>query len=97
MRIGYRPYMRPIQIIRIPCGHIRNTGKQRTGESVAVQLVRRMPVVVTSESRLAACAVALVSLTGFLFAQSPIGADEMSLHAAPYTPPSSSATFRTQV
>jgi hypothetical protein len=54
-------------------------------------------VIVNSESRLPVCALALVSLASFLFAQSPIGADEMSLHAAPYSPSPVSGIIRTQV
>ena len=48
-------------------------------------------------SRLVLGAVALVSCGAGLFAQTPIGADEMSLHAAPYSPSSSPAVIRTQV
>ena len=57
----------------------------------------RMPVVVISETRVAVGAIALASFVGFLLAQSPIGADEMSLHAAPYTPSDASGVIRTQV
>lgn len=61
-----------------------------------VQLLRCMPVVVTLETRVAVCATALVVITGLVAAQSPIGADEMSLHAAPYAP-AASGVIRTQV
>jgi VWFA-related protein len=56
-----------------------------------------MPVQITSVSRLVFGAAALVGLAAFLFAQSPIGADELSLHAAPYSPAAAFGVIRTQV
>lgn len=52
-------------------------------------LIRRLPPAV--------CAVALLSLAPTLFAQMQIPADELSLHAAPYSPAPAAGVIRTQV
>ena len=54
-------------------------------------------MVANLESRLPVFTAAVISLAGLVFAQSPIGADEMSLHAAPYLPAPAPGIIRTQV
>ncbi len=49
------------------------------------------------QSRFLLCTAAVLSLAAALSAQTRIGADEMSLHAAPYSPPLARPTIRTQV